>query len=119
MQAVTVEVVESSRGRAGREFVDFPHRLYKGSRQWVPQFRRDILVILDRKHPSFERCEAEFFLARRGAQPVGTIGVIVNAAYNEYQKARTGHFYFFDCVDDREVSHALFERALGWLRSKG
>lgn len=119
MQAVTVEVVESSRGRAGREFVDFPHRLYKGSKQWVPQFRRDIRVILDRKHPSFERCEAEFFLARRGGLPVGTIGVIVNAAYNEYQNARTGHFYFFDCVDDREVSHALFERALGWLRSKG
>jgi hypothetical protein len=119
MQAVTVDVVESSRGRAGREFVDFPHRLYKGSKQWVPQFRRDIRAILDRKHPSFERCEAKFFVARRGGQPVGTIGAIVNAAYNEYQHARTGHFYFFDCVDDREVSHALFERAFEWLRSKG
>jgi len=119
MQAVTVEVVESSRGRAGREFVDFPHRLYKGSRQWVPQFRRDIRIILDRKHPSFERCEARFFLARRGDAPVGTIGAIVNTAYNEYQHSRTGHFYFFDCVDDREVSHALFERAFDWLSSKG
>ena len=119
MEPVTVEVVESSRGRAGREFVDFPHRLYRGSKQWVPQFRRDIRVILDRKHPSFERCEARFFLARRGGTPVGTIGAIVNAAYNEYQGSRTGHFYFFDCVDDREVSHTLFERAFEWLRSKG
>ncbi len=119
MEPVTVEIVESSRGHAGREFVDFPHRLYKGSKQWVPQFRRDIRLILDRKHPSFEHCEARFFLARRGGEPVGTIGAIVNAAYNEYQHSRTGHFYFFDCVDDREVSHALFERAFEWLRSKG
>ena len=71
MVPVTVEVVESSRGRAGREFVDFPHRLYKGSKQWVPQFRRDIRAILDRKHPSFERCQAQFFLARRGGDQIG------------------------------------------------
>jgi len=119
MEGVTIEIVESSRGRAGREFVDFPHQLYRGSKQWVPQFRRDIRVILDRKHPSFERCEARFFLARKGGTPVGTIGAIVNAAYNEYQHSRTGHFHFFDCIDDREVSHALFEQAFEWLRSKG
>lgn len=119
MQTVTVEVVESSRRRAGREFVDFPHRLYRGSRQWVPQFRRDIRAILDRKHPSFERSEARFFLARRGGAPAGTVGAIVNSAYNEYHRSRTGHFHFFDCVDDRSVSHALFERAFEWLGSKG
>jgi hypothetical protein len=115
---VTVEVVESSRGPAGRAFVDFPHRLYRGSTLWVPPFRRDVRMILDRKHPSFERCEAEFYLARRGGEPVGTIGVIVNTAYNEYHHSKIGHFYFFDCVDDRDVSHALFARALEWLRER-
>jgi hypothetical protein len=115
---VTVEVVESSRGPAGRQFVDFPHRLYRGSAQWVPQFRRDVRRILDRKHPSFERCEAQFFLARQGGSAVGTIGVIVNTAYNEYHHSKIGHFYFFDCVDDREVSRALFARALEWLRER-
>jgi hypothetical protein len=118
-ERVTVEVVESSRGAAGRQFVDFPHRLYRGNRQWVPQFRRDIRSILDRRHPSFERCEARFFLARRGRTPVGTIGAIVNAAYNDYHQSRVGHFHFFDCVDDSEVSHALFAEAFAWLREKG
>jgi hypothetical protein len=118
-EAVTVEVVESSHGRAGRQFVDFPHQLYRGSSFWVPQFRRDIRAILDRKHPSFERCEALFLVARRGSRPVGTIGAIVNAAYNEFHSSRIGHFHFFDCIDDREVSHALFARAFDWLRSRG
>ncbi len=119
MPNVTIEVVESSRGLAGRQFVDFPHRLYRGSPQWVPQFRRDIRMILDRKHPSFERCEARFLLARRNGEPAGTIGAIVNSAYNDYHHTKTGHFHFYDCVDDREVSHALIGAALEWLRGKG
>jgi len=119
MQPVTVEVVGSSRGQAGRQFVQFPHRLYRGSPQWVPQFRTDIRKILDRRHPSFERCEARFFLARRGGEPAGTIGAIVNAAYNDYHHTKIGHFHFFDCVDDRQVSHALVTAALDWLRSRG
>jgi hypothetical protein len=119
MESVTVGVVESSRGRAGKEFVEFPHRLYRGSRQWVPQFRVDVRRILDRKHPSFEQCEARFFLARRAGEPAGTIGAIVNSAYNAYHHTKIGHFHFFDCVDDREVSHALVAAALDWLRGKG
>ncbi len=119
MGSVTVEVVESSRGGAGKAFVEFPHRLYRGSRQWVPQFRGDIRRILDRRHPSFEHVEARFFLARRGGEPAGTIGAIVNAAYNGYHGTKIGHFHFFDCVDDREVSRALLAAAMDWLKSKG
>jgi hypothetical protein len=114
-----IEVVESSRTRAGREFVDFPHRLYRGCPQWVPQFRRDIRMILDRKHPSFARAEARFFIARKDGRVAGTIAAIDNAAYNAWHKTRKGHFYYFDCIDDREVSHALCEASFDWLRGRG
>ena len=100
-------------------FVDFPHRLYQGCAQWVPQFRHDMRVILDRRHPFFERGQARFFWRARGGPPVGTIGAIDNAAYNEYHGSRTGHFHFFDCIDDREVSHALCAAAFDWLRGRG
>jgi len=116
---VQIEVVESARGRAGRLFVDFPHRLYRGCAQWVPQFRHDMRVILDRRHPFFERGTARFFLALRGGEPVGTIGAIDNAAYNAYHGSRIGHFHFFDCIDDRAVSHALCDAAFAWLRGRG
>ncbi len=118
-EKVSVEVVESSRTRAGKEFVDFPHRLYRGCAQWVPQFRRDIRMALDRRHPSFAHVAACFFIARRDGQTVGTIAAIDNAAYNAYHKTRQGHFYYFDCIDDRAVSHALLEAVFGWLRGRG
>jgi hypothetical protein len=116
---ITVEEVLSSRSDAGRAFVDFPHRLNAGRPQWVPQFRRDIRMVLDRRHPYFERGQARFFLARRGGVPAGTICAIDNLPFNEYHRTNVGHFYFFDCVDDRRVSHALFEEVFAWLRGRG
>jgi len=118
-EKLTVEIVESSRTRAGKEFVDFPHRLYRGCAQWVPQFRRDIRMVLDRRHPSFDHVEARFFIARKDGQVAGTIAAIDNASYNAYHKTRLGHFYYFDCINDRAVSHALFEATFDWLRGRG
>jgi hypothetical protein len=116
---ITIEEVESSRSAAGRAFVDFPHRLFRGKPQWVPQFRADIRRILDRRHPWFERGVARFLLARKDGVPAGTIAAIDNIPFNDYHGTREGHFHFFDCVDDRRVSHALVEAAATWLRSRG
>jgi hypothetical protein len=119
MSEITIERADSARSAQGKKFVDFPHRLYAGCQQWVPQFRLDMRAILDRRHPFFERSEAAFFLCRRGARTVGTIGAIHNVPYNEYHKTQTGHFHFFDCEEDAEASHALFEAAFTWMKQKG
>jgi len=117
--AIRIETIASSRRASGRAFVEFPHRLNAGSAQWVPQFRRDMRMILDRRHPYFERGEARFFLALKDGVPAGTIAAIDNRPFNEYHKTSIGHFHFFDCIDDRAVSHALFEAAFTWLRGRG
>jgi hypothetical protein len=116
---VSIEVVSSSRGAAGRAFVDFPHELHRGCPQWVPQFRRDVRAVLDRRHPFFERGEACFFLARRDGRPAGTIAAIDNRAYNTFHGSAVGHFHYLDFIDDRDVSHALFQAAFRWMRSRG
>ncbi len=111
--------MESGRGRWARLFIDLPHRIYRGCPQWVPQFRSDMRVILSRRHPYFQSSEAAFFLALRGNRPVGTIGALDDAVFNSWHKTRTGHFHFFDVYDDPEASHALFDAALSWMRSRG
>ncbi len=119
MADVTIERVESARGAQGREFIDFPHRLYAGCPQWVPQFRLDMRAILGRRHPFFDRSEAAFFICRRGGRTVGTLGAFHNIPYNEHHGTATGHFHFFDCEEDSAASHALFEAAFSWMRGKG
>ena len=115
---VAVEVVDGGRGRTARQFVDFPHQLFHGCDKWVPQFRRDVRAVLGRRNPFFERGHAAFFVAFRHGRPVGTIAAIDNAPFNLAHHSRIGHFHFFDSIDDREVSHALFGAACDWLRGR-
>jgi hypothetical protein len=111
--------VESAKGRLADEFVELPHRIYRGCKQWVPQFRRDIRDILARRNPYFERGAAEFFLASRGGKTFGSIAAFDNVVFNEYHKTRIGHFHFFDLYDDAEAAHALIEAASAWMRGRG
>jgi hypothetical protein len=101
------------------EFVAFPHRLYRGCAQWVPQFRRDVRAALGRRNPFFEAAAAAFFVVRRGDETAGTIAAFDNRRFNEYHHARLGAFHFFDCRDDAEAAAALFEAAFAWMRARG
>jgi hypothetical protein len=78
-----------------------------------------VRTVLGRTHPYFERGEASFYVARQGGRVVGTIAGIDNAAYNDYHGTRIGHFHFFDCIDDGDVSRALFTAAFDWMRGRG
>ncbi len=75
--------------------------------------------MIDHRHPFFERGKMRFFLAVRDGQPVGTIGAIHNVTYNEWHKAKVGHFHFYDCLEDPEASHALFQAAFEWMGQEG
>jgi hypothetical protein len=116
---VEIVPVESAGGRLAREFIELPHRIYRGCAQWVPQFRADIRAVLARKNPFFETGAAAFFLAIRGGKTVGSIAAFDNAAFNEYHKTRIGHFHFLDLYDDREAAHGLVGAASEWMRGRG
>ena len=87
---LSVNVVASPRAR--REFIEFPHRLYRGTPQWVPWFRTDMRRLLARRHPYFEHSQAEFFLVRRQGRVVARSAVLENTRYNAHQKSRMAHF---------------------------
>jgi hypothetical protein len=116
---VQIVPVESGKGRLADEFIELPHRIYRGCDRWVPQFRRDVRAILSRRNPFFRESSAAFFLARRGSETVGSIAAFDDAPFNAWHKTKTGHFHFFDVYEDPEASHALFDAAMGWMRSRG
>ncbi len=116
-----VEIVEvtTERGRDARDFIGLPHRLYRGTPQWVPQFRRDVRGLLARRDPFFRSAAAACFLARRGGHAVGTIACFDPGRYNDYHHAHLGTFHYFDLEDDREVAERLFEAGFAWMRARG
>lgn len=101
-------------------FIDFPHKLFKGDKNYVPELfiaQRDLLT--PGKHPFHEHSEIQTFLAYRKNKIVGRIAAILNNNHNKFNHTKDGFFGFFDCVDDVEVAERLFEAAKKWLKEKG
>jgi GNAT superfamily N-acetyltransferase len=102
------------------EFIQFPWKVYKNDPHWVPPLISERRSFLDRsKNPFFQHAEAEYFLARRDGQVVGTIGAFTNHRYNEFQKVNTGFFGFFEVLEDPEAARALLRTAEAWARQAG
>jgi hypothetical protein len=101
-------------------FLRIPWAIYEDDPQWVPPLlaeRRDHLN--PRKNPFFNFAEAKFWLARRGASPVGRISAQINQAHLKQHNDATGQFGFLESEDSSETFDALLSTAEGWLREKG
>ena len=102
------------------EFIAFPWTVYKNDPYWVPPLVSERRQFLDRAHnPFFEHAEAEFFLARRDGEVVGTIGAFTNHLYNETHNDRSGFFGFFEVLDEPNTAAALLRTAEEWARGAG
>lgn len=103
-----------------RQFIALPFVLYRNCAQWVPPLVSDVQSALNRrKHPFFRHSDADFFVAVDHGATLGRIAVFENRNYNRHQHSQTAHFYYFDSVDDVDVTQALFEAAFDWARSRG
>ncbi|GAB4501604.1 MAG: GNAT family N-acetyltransferase [Anaerolineales bacterium] len=115
-----IEKINTEKRREVERFVQFPYQHYRGCPQWVPPLLLDARLFLDRKkHPFYEHSDADFFLATRDGLPVGRIAALENKPFNRYHAASDAEFYFFESVDDLEVSQALFETVFDWARQRG
>ena len=102
-------------------FIDFPHELFAGDPNYVPELhiaQRDILT--PGKHPFHEHSFLQCFLAIDENNKVkGRIAAILNNNHNAFNHTNDGFFGFFDCINDENVAKALFEAAYQWLKTKG
>jgi GNAT superfamily N-acetyltransferase len=116
--AVEVRKVESARD--SQAFFEFPWTLYKNDPNWVPpllSMRRDLLN--QKKNPSWEYMQGDYFAAWRGDQIVGTITALINNRHNEFHQEHIGWFGMFDVYDDQEAATALLNTAAEWVKSRG
>jgi ribosomal protein S18 acetylase RimI-like enzyme len=115
-----IEVKEVNDKKEIKKFIDFPHDLYLGDPNYVPEIFLGQKELMDsKKNPFFKHSKATLFLARKEGKIVGRIAAIRNNNYNKYIQANVGFFGFFDCVNDYEVAKVLFEKAVEWIKNEG
>jgi len=116
---LSIEKVDTSSKDQVRRFVRIPFSLYANHPQWVPPLFVDSEMYLNRqKHPFYEHSDADFFIAIKDGKDVGRLSVLENRRFNQYHGTHQAQFYFFDCIDDAEISKALFERVFDWAKSR-
>lgn len=103
-----------------KRFISFPDRLYIGNPNYVPSLMMDEMENLRKdKNPAFEYCDARYFMAFRGKEPVGRIAAIHNRRFNEVWHKNCVRFSRYDVIDDLEVSRVLLAEVENWAKSLG
>jgi len=99
-------------------FIDFPHELYQGDPNYVPELfiaQKDLLTT----HPFHKHSALQCFLLYKDDQVVGRIAAILNNSHNRMNNANDGFFGFFDCINDQQSANQLLDTASSWLKEKG
>ncbi|HEX9012800.1 MAG TPA: GNAT family N-acetyltransferase [Anaerolineaceae bacterium] len=118
MSAVEVRPVGNRRER--QIFLTFPWRVYRGDPLWVPPLLPDWSERIDlQRGVFFKRGTADFFIAWRDGQPVGTICAAEDRQANEERGVREAVFGFFNFTEDYAVMEALLGRVREWARERG
>jgi len=118
MSDITVLPVRTAQER--EVFLNFPWRIYADDPLWVPPLLPDWRERIDPKRGVFfKRGEAEFFIAWRDGDPVGTISAAEDREENEVRHARECVFGFFNFVEDYAVMEALLAKVKEWAVGRG
>lgn len=118
--ASTIEIRQVCNNRDLKKFIDFPEKLYKDNKCYVPPLFFDQKDTLNPKtNPSSSFCDSALYLAYKDGQLAGRIAAIVNRKANSQWNHQEVRFGWFDFIDDREVSEALMQKVYEFGRERG
>lgn len=117
MSIIVKEVVTK---REFKQWIEFPNKLYKNNKYFVPFLTTDETATFTKKsNPAYEFCETKLFLAYKDKKIVGRIAGLINHAYNKKWAKNRIRFTRFDFIDDYEVSEALMNEVIKWGKERG
>ena len=117
---MNITVKEIHTKRELKDFVNFPYRLYKNHKCFVPSLRFDELNTLSKeKNPAFDYCEARYWLAYKDNKIVGRIAGILNKAYIEKWQKKHLRFGWIDFEKDEAIVKSLLAEVENWAKSLG
>ena len=73
----------------------------------------------EKKNESYDDCIVKCFLAYKDDKIVGRIAGIIQKLYNAKINEKRVRFSRFDCINDKEVSNALFSTVEQWAKEQG
>lgn len=117
---MSIQVRRCTPGEDVGDFIRAGQVVFAGDPAWVPPLHLMISERLDpRKEPLFEHAQVALFTAWKNGQLAGRISATIDRKWLETWHDATGHFGYFDTIDNLEVARALLHHAGAWLRERG
>lgn len=102
-----------------KKFVNFPLKLYKGCKYYVPALSSGEMEKFNpKKNPAYDFCETRLFLAYKDNKIVGRVCGLINHAYIKKINKNIMRFTRFDVIDDIEVTKKLIDTLKEWAISR-
>jgi hypothetical protein len=115
-----VEIRHHTPGGNTADFVRAGNEVFRDDPAWIAPLQ---MMIGDRlnpkKEPFHKHAEVALFTAWKDGRLVGRTSATVDRVWLDTWKDDTGHFGYFDTVDDVEVARALVAEAEAWLKTRG
>ncbi len=114
--------VKPQDSRSRREFLQLPVRLYRKDPNWIRPLDKDIEGIFDpQENPCFQFGECiRWILQDTQGKTIGRIAAFYDERLmNTHNDQPTGGMGFFECIEDQQAAHLLFDTGIAWLKEKG
>lgn len=116
--SIEIKPVLSKKDR--KTFVTLLWDIFKDDPNWVPPLIMERMDIIDeKKNPYFLHADVRLWIAYKNGMPVGRISAQIDELVEPQHGVKTGHYGFFDCINDQDVADALFDTACSWLKENG
>ena len=115
-----VEIKEITSKKDLKAFVNFPDKLYKGVKYFVPELKSEEMSMFSPEtNFSYEYTDVKVFLCYKNGELAGRVAALVNNRANELWNQKRIRFSRIDFIDDLEVSGALFGAVEDWAKQLG
>jgi len=96
-----------------KKFVQFPFKLYKDSKYWVPPIISEEINIFNSDiNPALKNANVSLYIAIIDNKIVGRIAAIINSIEVNEQKTKKIRFGWFDVIDDLNVTKKLIDKVI-------
>lgn len=113
-----LKVKEVKTNKEKRDFLNFPLKMYKDNKNFVPPLYIDEKKIFSKKYIYYDTCEAIYFNCYDDDKIVGRISAILQKASNKKWNQKRVRFTRFDAINDVNVAKVLFLEVEKWAKAK-
>ncbi len=115
-----MEIIKVKTQQDWQLFHRVPHKVYEKDPNWIAPLEEDIESIFDiNKNYLLNNGKAQCFVLLENNQPYGRIAAFIDYNFQPNPTYKQGGIGFFECIDNSNYAHSLFQIAEDYLHAQG